>query len=74
MLVPKTARLAALMSGIMMFLWVVLLHIPRALADPGDVGETSGVFEALALSGAAFILADRRREQLRHPGSTQAGA
>ncbi len=61
MLVPKTARLAALMSGIMMFLWVVLLHIPRALADLGDIGETSGVFEALALSGAAFILADRRR-------------
>ncbi len=60
MLVPKTARLAALMSGIMMFLWVVLLHIPRALADLGDIGETSGVFEALALSGAAFILADRR--------------
>lgn len=59
MLVLKTARLAALMSGIMMFLWVVLLHIPRALADLGDVGETSGVFEALALSGAAFILADR---------------
>ena len=44
MLVLKTARLAALMSGIMMFLWVVLLHIPRALADLGDVGETAGVF------------------------------
>lgn len=56
MLVPRTARLAALMSGIMMFLWVLLLHIPRALADLGDIGETSGVFEALALSGAAFIL------------------
>jgi uncharacterized membrane protein len=74
MLVPKTARLAALMSGIMMFLWVVLLHIPRALADLGDIGETSGVFEALALSGAAFILADRQRLRLGHPGSTQASA
>lgn len=61
MLVPKTARLAALMAGIMMLLWVVLLHIPRALADLGDIGETSGVFEALALSGAAFILAGRER-------------
>jgi uncharacterized membrane protein len=59
MLVPKTARLAALMSGIMMLLWVILLHIPRALADLHNIGETSGVFEALALSGAAFILADR---------------
>lgn len=63
MLVPRTARMAALMSGIMMFLWVVLLHIPRALADLGDIGETSGVFEALALSGAAFILSGRPSPQ-----------
>jgi uncharacterized membrane protein len=64
MLVPKTARLAALMSGIMMLLWVILLHIPRALADLHNIGETSGVFEALALSGAAFILAGRRDHQI----------
>lgn len=58
---PKTQRLAAVMSGIMIFLWVVLLHIPRALADLHDTGEISGVFEALALSGVAFILAGRGR-------------
>lgn len=58
-LLPKTQRLAATMSGIMIFLWVVLLHVPRALADLHDTGEISGVFEALALSGVAFILADR---------------
>ena len=52
-------RLAALMSGIMMFLWVFLLHIPRAMADPrGSLGnEWTSVFEALAYSGVAFILA-----------------
>jgi uncharacterized membrane protein len=61
LLIPKTQRLAATMVGIMILLWVVLLHIPRALADVHDAGETSGVFEALALSGAAFILADRGR-------------
>jgi uncharacterized membrane protein len=61
LLLPKTQRLAATMVGIMILLWVVLLHIPRALASPRDPGETSGVFEALALSGAAFILADRGR-------------
>ncbi|HKV07307.1 MAG TPA: hypothetical protein VJ725_04150 [Thermoanaerobaculia bacterium] len=58
-LLPKTQRLAATLSGIMILLWVVLLHIPRALADLYNAGETSGVFEALALSGVAFILADR---------------
>lgn len=53
------ARLAALMSGIMMFLWVFLLHIPRAIADPrGSLGnEWTSVFEALAFSGIAFMLA-----------------
>jgi uncharacterized membrane protein len=60
-LLPKTQRLAAMMSGIMIFLWVILLHIPRAVADLHNAGETSGVFEALALSGVAFILADRGR-------------
>ena len=61
LLLPKTQRLAATMVGIMILLWVVLLHVPRALADLHAAGETSGVFEALALSGAAFILADRGR-------------
>ncbi len=45
----------------MILLWVVLLHVPRALADLHDASETSGVFEALAMSGIAFILADRAR-------------
>jgi uncharacterized membrane protein len=56
-MLPKTRRLTALMSGLMIFLWVVLLHVPRALTDLSNAGETSGVFEALALSGVAFILA-----------------
>jgi uncharacterized membrane protein len=61
LLVPKTKRLAATMVGIMILLWVVLLHIPRAMVNLHDPSETSGVFEALALSGAAFILGDRGR-------------
>lgn len=64
MLVPNTARLAALMAGLMIFLWVLLLHIPRALADLHVPAEMSGVFEALAMSGIAFILADRRADGL----------
>ena len=51
--------LAALMLGIMIFLWVWMLHIPRAMADPrGNLGnEWTSVFEALAFSGIAFLLA-----------------
>lgn len=58
MTVRMTARLAATLLGVMIFLWVVMLHIPRAVADPyGAIGnEISSVFEALAFSGLAFIL------------------
>jgi hypothetical protein len=43
----------------MVFLWVLMLHIPRALADPSVPGETSAIFEALALSGVALLVAAR---------------
>jgi len=58
----NAAKLAALFTGIMIFLWVIMLHIPRAIADPhsGNGNEWTSVFEALAFSGIAFILAGKR--------------
>lgn len=56
-LVPRVARLAASLSALMIFLWVLLLHIPRSIAGPGHAVETAGVFEALALSGVALLVA-----------------
>jgi hypothetical protein len=53
----RTAGLAGALSGLMIFLWVLLLHIPRALAVPHVAGETDGVCEALALSGLAWLAA-----------------
>ncbi len=52
------ARLAATMLGAMLLTWVIILHIPRAIADRyGRIGnEVTSVFEALAFSGIAFIL------------------
>jgi len=58
-LVPKTFRLAATLSALMIFLWVLLLHIPRAVTEPNHANETAGVFEALALSGVALLVAGR---------------
>jgi len=54
----RVARLASLLTGVMIFLWVLRLHIPRAIADPYTyVGnEWASVFEALAFSGMAFML------------------
>ncbi len=58
MILRIKARLAAGLLGAMMFAWVPLLHIPRALADPhsGNGNEWSSVFEATSFSGIAFIL------------------
>jgi len=65
-----TAGIAALLSGLMIFLWVVLLHIPRAVASWPDGGEISGILEALALSGTALLLVATRRNQPRLPGKS----
>ncbi len=53
------ARLAAFLLGLMILLWFIMLHIPRAIADPhsGNGNEWTSVFEALAFSGIAFIMA-----------------
>jgi uncharacterized membrane protein len=58
MLVPATRRLAALLSGSMIFSWVFLVHIPRAAGTfPDTTNETTAVFEALAMSGIAWLVA-----------------
>jgi uncharacterized membrane protein len=58
-MVKRVGRLASLMTGVMIFLWVPMLHVPRAIADPyTNVGnEWASVWEALAFSGMAFMLA-----------------
>jgi uncharacterized membrane protein len=58
-MVPRTSRLAAALSGLMIFLWLLVLHIPRALAAPDPASrqnEWIAVVEALAMSGIALVL------------------
>ena len=54
LLTPWTARLAALLSGIMVFSWFWIVHLPRTFAS---VSDGIAVFEALAVAGIAFVLA-----------------
>ena len=58
-------RAIATLLGTMIFFWVILLHIPHAIADPFvDRGiEVSSVFDALAFSGTAFVIAFGVRQQ-----------
>ncbi len=55
-LLPPTRRLAGILSGVMILLWVLLLHIPLAL-KMHNAFELAGVFEALALAGVAWLVA-----------------
>jgi uncharacterized membrane protein len=70
--VRRVSRLASLLVGGMIFLWVPMLHIPRALADPwGQLGnEWTSVFEATAFSGVAFLLAENSRRRQMPVAST----
>lgn len=68
--VPRSARLAALLSGLMVFSWFWIVHIPRAF---GAVTDSIAVFEALAVSGLAFVLAGAAGRSLRlSPSATRA--
>lgn len=52
-------KAAALLLGLMIFLWLIMLHIPRAIVAPGtDKGnELTSVFEAFGFSGIAVLIA-----------------
>ncbi|HVU58273.1 MAG TPA: hypothetical protein VHD83_24600 [Puia sp.] len=52
-------RLAATLLGVMIFIWIVILHIPYALSAPlaRNEGEVTSAFLALAYCGIAFIMA-----------------
>lgn len=52
--IPRTRHLAALLSGVMVFSWFWIVHVPRTLSS---VSDGIAVFEALAVSGIAFIVA-----------------
>lgn len=55
-LLPATRRPAGLLAGVMIFLWVLLLHVPRSVTMRSAF-ELAGVFEALALAGVAWLVA-----------------
>ncbi len=53
LLIPQTQKVAALLSGIQLFGWFLLLHLPRAVTLQGD--EWIGVGESLAVAGICFM-------------------
>jgi len=55
--IPRTAQLAALWSGAMVFSWFWIVHIPRLHVGASD---QIAVFEALAVAGLAFFLSGQK--------------
>src|SRR5258708_30376073 len=53
----RLARPAATLLGVMFFLFVVLLHIPRIAAHSSDGNEWTSGFVALAMCGGDWVFA-----------------
>jgi uncharacterized membrane protein len=53
------ARLAASLTGLMFFLWVVLLHLPRVAGAHLNGNEWTNSLVALAMSGSALIVSSQ---------------
>ena len=54
LVIPATARIAGLLSGLMVFSWVWIVHLPRVFTSMSDA---IAIFEALAVTGLALLLA-----------------
>jgi uncharacterized membrane protein YphA (DoxX/SURF4 family) len=53
----RKARPAALTLGVVLPLWILLFHLPALIQKPGSGNGWTGLFETLALAGAAWVLA-----------------
>ncbi len=51
------ARWSGLLFGVMMFLFVAMVHIPRVLASPGDRFAWTIVIREMSFAGGGWILA-----------------
>ncbi len=63
--VKKYAQLSATLLGTMIFLFVVLLHIPRVLANPRDRISWAVALRDLSFSGGAFAFASTQAKAPR---------
>lgn len=62
----ETLRYAAPLLGLMFFLWVVFLHIPRVVLHLHNGNEWNSAFVALAMSGCTLMLwKPRAKKQIK---------
>jgi len=61
-------RIAGVLLGMMFFLWVIVLHVPRVAGSPRNGDEVTSLLVALAMSGVGFALASGREHSERGQG------
>lgn len=66
LLVRRSARIAGLLAGLMVFSWFWIIHLPRAMVS---VSDGIAVYEALAVAGIAFTIAGALSESSRESHS-----
>ena len=56
-IIRKLTRLAGALLGLMFLIWVLILHLPRVIANTHIEPEWTSLFVALAFSGISFLIA-----------------
>jgi len=62
LLINVQVRLSTLLIGIMFITWVIILHVPRALAGMDKEAEWSSLFVALAMTGVSLSLSNQAHQ------------
>ena len=66
------SKSSSLWLGMMISLWIVLVHFPRVQINPRDYYEWASLFQAIIIATAAFVLREnlsaksRTKEAVRH--------
>src|ERR1700730_2172968 len=69
-IVGKRSGLSATLLGTMLFLFVLLMHIPTVIGNPGDRIQLAVLFRDLCFSGGAFAFAGTQTQQWRTYSTT----
>jgi len=63
-IINRFARLAAILLGVMLLIFILLIHVPKVSASPSDIKIWTRPLQDIALASIAFLLANK----LARPG------
>ncbi len=63
LMLPRMRKIAAFWSGLMIFIWMLILHSPRVARNIHDTDEWISLLETIAFSAALFVLAFSKKKE-----------